>query len=139
MMQTSLMCEADAVDFLIKKHQSIPAVEPNQKIIPLVGAIGSFEYDIAEDKITCDEINRLMVGLDNNVYSLADVLEKVDDKTRFQEQTIGYNGNESTVYSSPITLDNGSIITAKYSMIYDQNDPALLIGMIGKSQLIKVA
>ena len=133
------MRSSDAIDFLKKKHASVPAVEPNQKIIPIVGAIGTFEYDIAEDEITCDEINRLMVGLDNNVYSFAEVLGKVEDKTRFQEQTIGYRGSESMVYSSPITFGNGNIATATYRMIYDQNDPDLLIGMTGKAQLIKVA
>ena len=137
MMQTSLMCEGDVVNFLIKKHQSIPAVEPNQKIIPLVGAIGSFEYNIANDEIICDEINRLMVGLDNNVYSFADVLLKVEDKTRFQEQTIGYRGNESIVESSSMIFENGNIITATYEMIYEKDIG--LVGMKGKSALMQVA
>ena len=139
MMQTSLMCKGDALNFLIKKHHAVPTTEPSQKIIPLVGARGFFDYDVLNDKIKCDEINRLMVGLDSNIYKFSDILEKVEGKTRFQEQTVGYSGDEKIVYSSPISLVNGNVITAKYNMIYDKNDPDVLIGMTGESQLIKVA
>ena len=135
-MATSLIRSDDSIAFLTNKHNSIPAVEPNQKIIPLIGAIGIFEYDVLNDKIKCDEINRIVVGLDSNVYSYSDILEKVEDKTRFMEQTVGYSGNEKIVYSSPITLNNGNVITATYNMTYDQGD---LIEMEGESQLIKVA
>ena len=140
MMQTSLMRSQDVFNFLTKTYTAIPAVEPSQaKIIPLPGAIGAFKYDVLNDKIKCDEINRLVVGLDSNIYKFADILEKVEGKTRFQEQTVGYSGDEKIVYSSPISLVNGNVITAKYNMIYDKNDPDVLIGMTGESQLIKVA
>ena len=130
------MRPTDAIGFLTNKHKSLPAVEPNQKIIPLIGAIGTFKYDVLNDKIKCDEINRIVVGLGSNVYSYSDILEKVEDKTRFMEQTVGYSGNEKIVYSSHITLNNGNVITATYNMTYDQGD---LIEMGGESQLIKVA
>ena len=139
MMQTSLMGSKDVIDLLLPKNKPIPKNEPSQKIIPLAGAIGTFDYNIVKDEVTCDEINRLVVGLDSNIYKFADILEKVESKTRFQEQTIGYSGDEKIVYSSPISLVNGNVITAKYNMIYDQNDPDVLIGMTGESQLITVA
>ena len=139
MMQTSLMCKGDALNFLIKKHHAVPTTEPSQKIIPLVGARGFFDYDVLNDKIKCDEINRLMVGLDSNIYKFSDILEKVEGKTRFMEQTVGYSGDEKIVYSSPILLNNGNEITAKYYMTYSKKEPDLLIRMTGESQLIKVA
>ena len=138
-MQTSLMGSKDIIDLLLPKNKPIPKNEPSQKIIPLVGARGFFDYDVLNNNIECDEINRLLVGLDSNIYKFSDILEKVEGKTRFQEQTIGYSGDEKIVYSSPISLINGNVITAKYNMIYDKNDPDLLIGMTGESQLIKVA
>ena len=131
------MGSSDAIDFLTKKHNSIPAVEPNGKIIPMVGAVGKFEYDIVKDEVTCDEINRLMVGLESNTYKYADVLEKVDGKTRFQEQTLGYRGNESIVESSPILVNNGNIIAATYNMVFHKDIG--LVGINGLSRLVKVA
>ena len=138
-MATSLIRPTDAIGFLTKKHNAVPTTKPSQKIIPLVGARGFFDYDVLNDKIKCDEINRLVVGLDSNIYKFADILEKVEGKTRFQEQTVGYSGDEKIVYSSPILLNNGNEITAKYYMIYSKKEPDLLIRMTGESQLIKVA
>ena len=109
-----------------------------QKIVALPGAIGKFEYDVVKDESTCDEINRLMVGLESNVYSFADILDKVDVRSKlfFQEQTLSYRGSETTVESSPILLNNGNIITATYNMVFHEG---MLAGITGESQLIKVA
>jgi hypothetical protein len=138
MMQTSLMRPQDAVDFLIKKHQSIPAVEPNQKIIPLVGATGAFYYNIAKDEITCDEVNRLISGLAKSVYTFDNVLDLVDykSKTRLEEESLGYKGNKKVVKSSEILLNNGNVVTATYNMIFDEGS---LVGIKGQTQLVKVA
>ena len=137
MLGTSLMRSGDILNYLMKKYHAEPAVEPNRKIIPLVGAVGNFDYDVLRDTIKCDEINRLLVGLESSVYCYADILEKVEGKTRFMEQTIGYSGGEMIVESSPISLNNGNVIDATYHMIF-QKDMGL-VRITGKSQLIKVA
>jgi len=111
-----------------------------RKLIPIVGAIGKFQYDLLRDESNCDEVNRLIVGLDSNQVNFKTVLSKVDikSKTKFTEMTVGYKGNDEIVQTSPdIQLANGNVIQDTYRMRYSQS--GRLIYIEGACKLLRVA
>lgn len=113
--------------------------DKTSRIIPMTGAISNFKYIVSKDESHCDSLNMLLLGLDSNIVSFDDVLDKVDikSKTKFQEQTLDYKGKESIVASSPILLNNGNLVQDTYRMKYAPDGSLTEIN--GETRLIKAA
>ena len=115
--------------------------EELRKIVPMVGAIGYFTYDVATDRSVWDAVERSIYGFRGglNDGSFSKVLSMVDikSKTKFQEMSVGFNGRELIVESAPILLENGNVVEEKYKFVRDKDFG--LIKIIGQTKLLQVA
>ena len=111
--------------------------------IPAIPVRGSFNYNVLEDAATNDLTSKKFYGFDNHVVSFAEVLNKVDSKSKelFVQQAMESAGRFDSFKTNQIQLVNGNIIEEFYRFEYHPEDyeRRSLISIAGKSKLLRVA
>ena len=96
----------------------------SSNIIPIVGAIGTANYDGEKDQAIYDPIQNMIWGFDNQAMNFGNILSKVDskDQTKFLEMTIGSADYQvGVVETGPILLNNGNVIEEQYMISYKKD------------------
>jgi len=110
-----------------------------RKILPIVGAVGHFIYDIATDRSEADFLEQAIYNLKpDKRIDFSQILSRVDTKykTKFQEMSVGFRGPETEVLTAPILLSNGNIVEEKYKFVRDKDFGLLKI--IGQTKLLQI-
>jgi hypothetical protein len=118
----------------------IEAVDRAQrKILPIVGAVGNFIYDVATDRSEFNFLEQVIYNLNpSEGVNFSQVLSRVDTKykTKFQEMSVGFRGPETEVLTAPILLSNGNVVEEKYKFVRDRDFGLLKI--IGQTKLLQL-
>jgi len=106
-------------------------------VIPLIGAIGTFQYFPEQDQSIYCDIDRAIMGLPEGPATYEQILETIDvrDKTRFQECTLGLNTKSKVVLLDPFRLNNGNVIQDQVERTFSED--GRIIRIDGKTQLLK--
>ena len=124
----------------LKNHcaKSRQVAREQRKILPIVGAVGHFIYDIATDRSEADFLEQVIYNLKpDKRIDFSQILSRVDTKykTKFQEMSVGFRGPETEVLTAPILLSNGNVIEEKYKFIRDRD--VGLLKIIGQTKLLR--
>ena len=125
----------------LKKHclKSKQIDREQRKILPIVGAVGNFIYDIATDTSEADFLEQAIYNLKpDKRINFSQILSRVDTKykTKFQEMSVGFRGPETEVLTAPILLSNGNVVEEKYKFVRDSDFGLLKI--IGQTKLLQI-
>jgi len=111
-----------------------------RKILPIVGAVGNFIYNVATDKSEADFLVHTIYNLNpNEAINFTKILSRVDtkNKVKFQEMSVGFRGPETEVLTAPILLSNGNVVEEKYKFL--RNSDFGLLKIIGQTKLLQIA
>ena len=107
-----------------------------QKVVPIAGATGGFEYNALTGEATPNSMQKLIWGFQGNV-GFEKVLEKVDSRfsTKFQEIVFSKDCGTDEIESSPFQLTNGLMVVDRYRKFFSKKHNCL-IKIVGTSQVV---